>query len=111
MLEYVFLLTIWTAESPAADVYVMDSGMSGADCIAAIENYNATSPNWSRGIPSCEIDHATLPAVFTHEGQEVTLRPCEFEDSDNCYWDAGERGNGRGQSFYVINGQVFSFEP
>lgn len=32
--------------------------------------------------------------------------PCPTEDSDNCFWDAQERGNGLGHSFTVINGEV-----
>ena len=27
--------------------------------------------------------------------------PCEYEDSNNCFWDAGESGNGEGHSFYA----------
>jgi hypothetical protein len=27
--------------------------------------------------------------------------PCEYEDSVNCYWDAGTMGNKKGHSFYV----------
>jgi len=34
------------------------------------------------------------------------LEPCVTEDSDNCYWDAELRGNGKGWSFYVIDGQI-----
>jgi hypothetical protein len=34
----------------------------------------------------------------------ISLRPCPSEDSGNCYWDAGSRGDGRGDSF-VIKGQ------
>lgn len=29
------------------------------------------------------------------------LRPCPEEDSVNCRWDAGDRGNHRGHSFIV----------
>jgi hypothetical protein len=29
--------------------------------------------------------------------------PCEFEDSQNCYWNAAERGNGVGQSFVNVD--------
>jgi len=28
-------------------------------------------------------------------------KPCKFEDSSNCYWDAKTRGNGKGHSFYT----------
>lgn len=36
----------------------------------------------------------------------VVLPPCAEEDSQNCYWDASERGNGIGRDFIDINGQV-----
>lgn len=29
-------------------------------------------------------------------------RPCKYEDSVNCYWDAQARGNGEGHSFYSV---------
>jgi hypothetical protein len=32
------------------------------------------------------------------------LPPCPTEDSDNCYWDAGTRGNGDGESFVTEYG-------
>lgn len=55
---FVFLLTIWTADNHIPQVYVMDSAMTGEDCIEAVLEYNATTPNWSHGNPSCEIDLA-----------------------------------------------------
>lgn len=36
--------------------------------------------------------------------QGGTLEPCEYEDSMNCYWDAGESGNGEGRSFIAKDG-------
>lgn len=30
------------------------------------------------------------------------ITPCAQEDSNNCYWDAGKAGNGRGHSFYAV---------
>jgi hypothetical protein len=27
--------------------------------------------------------------------------PCQYEDSNNCVWDARHMGNGVGQSYYV----------
>jgi hypothetical protein len=29
-------------------------------------------------------------------------RPCAYEDSVNCYWDAGDTGNGGGHSFFAV---------
>lgn len=45
----------------------------------------------------------TLPP----ENPVQKIRACEFEDSDNCYWDAQSRGNGAGDSFVVIDGVYF----
>lgn len=58
MLKFVFLLTIWNAEQEMNHVYVVDSGLTGEDCIAAVENYALTNPEYTHGLPSCEIDHA-----------------------------------------------------
>jgi hypothetical protein len=35
--------------------------------------------------------HATIPTT-----------PCKYEDSVNCFWDAGSMGNKSGHSFWVI---------
>lgn len=39
------------------------------------------------------------------------LPACETEDSDNCWWDATEHGNGEGLSFVVIEGEVTYLAP
>jgi hypothetical protein len=31
-----------------------------------------------------------------------TQTPCKVEDSSNCFWDSGERGNHSGHSFFSI---------
>lgn len=111
MLKFVFLLTIWTADSPVPQVYVEDHNLTGEDCAALVVAYHEADPTYSRGVPSCEIDHAQLPAVFMHEGAPVSLPPCPTEDSRNCYWDATERGNGRGKSFYDVDGTAYQFHP
>lgn len=35
------------------------------------------------------------------------LRPCKYEDSENCYWDAGKFGNGVGRTFVHLNHHTF----
>lgn len=32
----------------------------------------------------------------------LTLSPCQYEDSSNCYWNASVSGNKIGQSFVNI---------
>lgn len=44
--------------------------------------------------------------VELNNGAAYKLRPCRFEDSRGCYWDAATRGNGRGRSFVVVSGRV-----
>lgn len=38
--------------------------------------------------------------------REFSVPECATEDSDNCIWNAETQGNGKGQSFIVINGVV-----
>jgi hypothetical protein len=35
------------------------------------------------------------------------LPACEYEDSENCYWNAATMGNGDGTSFVNVNGEWF----
>lgn len=43
----------------------------------------------------------------THNGVIITLPACPTEDSANCVWNAQTMGNGRGNSFYDINGEIY----
>ena len=38
------------------------------------------------------------------------MKQCEFEDSTNCVWNAQEQGNGIGESFVDIEGEIFYIE-
>lgn len=38
------------------------------------------------------------------------LDPCRYEDSRNCVWYAGKRGNGKGKSFIDVQGRNFYFD-
>lgn len=118
-LTFVFLLTVWTAETPNAQVYVEDYNLTGADCIERIVAYDAKSYRWEAGTPSCEIDTGDwAPEPFDSFAvcatdacpNPVILESCKFEDSDNCFWDSRFRGNGIGESFYVINGVVTAID-
>lgn len=45
-------------------------------------------------------------------GWHIPAKPCKTEDSSNCYWDAGVRGNGKGRSFWTgRNGKVHYLDP
>lgn len=39
-----------------------------------------------------------------------TLPPCEYEDSADCYWNAGSMGNGDGISFIDLGGTAYYAE-
>ena len=39
------------------------------------------------------------------------LPPCATEDSENCYWDALERGYGQGTSFVSYKGKWYYMDP
>jgi hypothetical protein len=38
---------------------------------------------------------------------KVELSPCAAEDSENCYWNAQDRGNGEGTSFIRLDGVTY----
>ncbi len=49
-------------------------------------------------------DQPRATAAIVQKGQPTPFwfrTPCAVEDSVNCYWDAGRRGNKRGRSFYI----------
>lgn len=45
-------------------------------------------------------------AVVLRNGHTWIVPRCKYEDSRNCWWDAGKRGNKRGKSFADLNGRV-----
>lgn len=45
-------------------------------------------------------------AVVLRNGHTWVVPRCKYEDSRNCWWDAGKRGNKRGHSFADLNGRV-----
>jgi len=55
MVKFVLLLTLWSADTPVPEVYVLDSGITGQYCIEMLlESY---APD-SIGVLSCEVDQA-----------------------------------------------------
>ena len=56
------------------------------------------------GITAAVVMSVVTPvtASVSHEAPIWKTRPCEFEHSANCYWDAGKFGNGEGHSFWSI---------
>lgn len=47
-----------------------------------------------------------MASLAIDDSDGVGLPACATEDSDNCYWDAEEQGNGQGRSFSVVDGVV-----
>ena len=54
-------------------------------------------------------EHRNRLQVQFHDMRVVIFKPCKFEDSRNCYWDAGRFGNGQGRSFVDLNGKARYF--
>ena len=54
---------------------------------------------------------APAPVVKEVIREVRDLPACEYEDSDNCYWDASSSGNGEGASFVAFRGGVYYLAP
>lgn len=52
--------------------------------------------------PETYLDYITIGSM-----NAALLTPCELEDSRDCYWDAGNSGNGVGESFVDIKGIAY----
>lgn len=50
---------------------------------------------------------AALVALFS----PLVYQPCEYEDSNGCYWDAGQSGNGVGHSFTALKDGTVIYWP
>lgn len=46
-------------------------------------------------------------SIEFNTGSLWSVRPCRYEDSKNCYWDARSRGNGKGRSFVTLKGKTY----
>lgn len=57
-----------------------------------------------------EHDYPTRVYVEFSDSHEVVLPPCAEEDSDDCFWWAPARGNGKGESFVTVDGRVFPLQ-
>lgn len=62
--------------------------------------------------PGIRADASSASAAPTAYYWSIPTRACRTEDSINCYWDAGRRGNGKGASFWVgRNGKIHYLNP
>lgn len=87
-----FMLAIITAGPNTGTVHLHDQHETKAVCI---KHVNAYTHGYYNGIAT----------AFC-----LSLPPCEWEDSENCYWDAQKQGNGKGQSFIDFNGKIHQIE-
>ena len=58
-----------------------------------------------------QIGNANQYAVVLRNGHTWIVPRCRLEDSRNCWWDAGKRGNRSGRSFADLNGRVHYSTP
>lgn len=81
-------------------------GMATTAVIGIVKLYDSPTPK--NGTVT-----VTIPVIPVKDSQaigaRVTIPPCPTEDSDNCYWMADTRGNGKGTSFVTIDGIVYLF--
>ena len=56
-MRFVFLLTFWTADTPAPDVFVVASDLTGAQCVEMMQDWQGIEKH---GVPSCEFDLGEL---------------------------------------------------
>lgn len=53
-----------------------------------------------------QVGHNNQYAVVLKSGRTWVVPACKYEDSANCWWDAGVAGNKKGRSFADLNGRV-----
>lgn len=78
------------------------------------EDGSCVNPHFWDDAPTVNADPGSAaaiplpPAAIDELGPDLTIPPCPQEDSDNCYWDAAQRGNHVGTSFIRINGHDYT---
>lgn len=107
----------WGRIAGASAVAVAGAGLIVA-AWAQIPTADATPTDTSGGIGMCADAYSASCAGQDHESgrvieraasevRTITLTPCEYEDSRNCYWDADVAGNGEGVSFIDVDGVAY----
>lgn len=81
------------------------------------EKFRAACLDAGFPVDHCETHAKTMmntkgnDALHRQELPEAYLPPCATEDSENCFWDAMERGNGQGTSFVSYKGKWYYMDP
>jgi len=77
--------------------------------ISAGQTANAAS-SWRLNAKLARLSLLTIVMASLAVPTSAGLPACEYEDSQNCYWDAAARGNGQGRSFIDVGGVVLYVE-
>jgi|SRR5215217_7303172 len=101
MIIKTFLL-LAVLSNPNADSYVIDYGLSADDCSEV--TLDVIDAGLFEIAPGLVVDASTINFECV---EEAAIPPCEFEDSENCYWNANKRGNGGGDSFIAWNDNIY----
>lgn len=108
---FALVLVVSTGATDWAEL-PMKKNMTFDECDAAQHEI------WAQDWPIVAVDeHGMIPAVDAYCVSmealplfitgSLAIPTCEFEDSNNCFWNASERGNGEGVSFLAWSDHVF----
>lgn len=89
---------------PDTDPHTVPDTTGGIGMCAAAYSNDCAAYYAGDAVPASD---ATPAAPASDPTPAPVLPPCEHEDSTNCYWDAGERGNGEGVSFVDVDGTAY----
>lgn len=85
-----------------------------APAAQAVELEDATSEVARKDLKVSYVDAVQVPKkrrvrlhVELNDGSAWLLKPCKYEDSEHCYWNAGKFGNGQGHSFVRVLRKTF----
>lgn len=105
-------LTVAAIATSAALLSTVDTHRATAESASTTAAHTTTAPDIT--IALCSVVN---PPAYTRTdvcvgtvgivSRPVVLTPCVTEDSDNCYWNAATRFNGKGRSFVVLNGTYY----
>lgn len=82
------------ADADAKAVRIEKADRPGGKVLAYVEPYTTRKGK------------ARLYVEF-RDGSAWRFTPCRYEDSNNCFWDAQNRGNGIGNSFVALRGKRY----
>jgi hypothetical protein len=81
-------------------------GFIGTGLVFAAEVEGPTKTVKTKRVTYAEKVHGYWFVEF-NDGSAHHLKRCRYEDSRNCYWNAGAAGNGKGKSFADLKGTAY----